>query len=345
MKKRIVLNENYRRSLLLATVLGLLLGALPSCSENDEPKPQEETNEDQTPVYLEEEELEFDYLTIQNSASIVSENIRYYDDGSSPLSLKLFYPEQSADDNKPLIMLAPGGGWKKYNRVAELEALSKNLAARGYAVAVVNYTINQQDGETWLKSLHDFKVAIKYFKKYSQDFGIDKEKIFTGGWSTGAQLAMYAQHLSEEEYKSFDQQLLHSILDPEIQRYGFEPTLYSEYTAKVRGNILMMPFAWKEEFFDNEGPTLMIANQNSKFDDGTIIWGDSIVVGGLRHIGPDKMKEQFVDLGYVDKADLEMIITDSSLDPVNNISMGHINYTPLDPSHFDAIAAFFHRNL
>ena len=325
MKTTLLPNKGIRKSILLLATLCLLLAFLQSCNDADDPVPA----------------IDFDYLSVVNDAQVSESTIAYYDDGSSDLTLKFFDVHNSADIQRPLIILAPGGGWTKYNQVDELEALATDLAKRGYALAVVNYTVNQQNGETWLKSIKDFKVAIKFFKKYADDYNIDPENIFTGGWSTGAQLAMYAQHLELEEYENFSQSLIHTILDPEIDRLGYEPSIYPEYANDVKGNLLLMPFSWKEDFLDNEGPTMMIANERSTFNDGTQIWGEDIVAGGLTHQGPDMMKVKFEELGLTEGKDLEWIITDPSLDT----EVSHINYTPLHASHYNAIADFLKRNL
>ena len=332
MKKRTQQKNGYGKSVILLTLLSLLLVLLQSCSEDETLTP--DLKEEDTAV-------PFDYYTIFSDAEVNTTIVNYYDDRSSDLTLKYFEVQNSADELRPLVILAPGGGWQEYTQVDEIEILADNLAKRGYGVAVVNYTVNQQDGETWLKSIQDFKVAIKYFKKYALDYGIDQENIFSGGWSTGAQLAMYTQHLQREEYLSFDQDLIRLILDPAIEQFGFEPSTYSAYSSEVKGNLLMMPFAWAEDFFDNAGPTLMIANRKSEFNDGTLIWGSEISVGGLKHIGPDAMKSSFEELGLVDGDDLELIITDPSLDNL----VSHINYTSLHASHFDEIASFFQRSL
>ena len=219
--------------------------------------------------------------------------------------------------------------------------LAENLARRGYATAVMKYTLGEINGSTWLQSFLDMKAAVKFFKKYATEYEIDPNNIFTGGWSTGAQLALYTSHMDIVEFENIQQETIHTILDTEIEEHGVEPALYESFTSDVKGNILLMPYAWEEDFIDDNGPaTLMIANPNSTFNDGTPVWGE-IFSGGISQIGPDLMLAEFENHNYVDGQNVELILTSPGLDNV----MDHINYTPLAASYFDDIAEFIERNL
>lgn len=286
--------------------------------------------------------IEFDYYTWMPSAEVEVSTISYYDDGSADLTLKLFNVRNSTDDRRPMILLAPGGSWEKYNRVGELETMSRNLAGRGYVVAVIEYTIGSMNPDVFVQSLLDFKTAIKYCKKYAGELRIDPDKIFTGGWSSGSQLAMYAAHLSQQDLDGFQQEILLQVIGGAVAQFGFNSSMYPEYDSEVRGNLLMMPYAWNETIFQESGPAvMMIANQNSIFSDGTEIWGEDFIQGGVSFVGPDIMYQDLLSLGYVSGEDLEFLVTDPSLEDM----VSHINYTSLHHSHYDEIADFFKRNL
>lgn len=282
---------------------------------------------------------DFDYSTKIDDAPVSSKKLQYSDD---KLSLNLFEVTNSANDTRPLVILEPGGGWKTYNQEPELNVLASDLAKRGYVVAVVQYTVGSQNAEVWMQSYLDTKIAVRFFKKNAETYRIDPAQIFTGGWSSGAQLAMYTAHLSIDEYENFSQPFLRNVMDPAVTKYGFDPSVYSEYSDDVKGNLLLMPYAWDETFFDADGPAvMMIANENSILGDGTRIW-DTFMQNGISHIGPDVMFERLLSAGYVDGENLELILTDT-----NELtrSWSYVNYHSLDPVYFDAIAKFFKRNL
>lgn len=326
-----------RKSFILLTLVFLLLTLLQSC------KSEEEVMVDPDDDDQSESLIDFDYLSVVSNAQLQVRTLAYYEDGSSDLRLKFFDVQNAVSMERPLIILAPGGGWSKYNRKDELEEMCRDLASRGYATALMDYTIDT-DGptaEVWLQSLKDMKVAIKYFKKNAADFEIDPDNIFVGGWSTGAQLALYATQLDVDEIQTMDQEILHLLLDDLVEAEGIEPSMYTEYSSEVKGTLLLLPYAWNEDFLDKEGSVMMIANRKSHFADDVVIWGPDFESLGIKQIGPDVMYDKFIELGYNDNDDLDFIITDPSLDT----QVSHFNYTPLHESHFDDIALYFQRNL
>ena len=286
------------------------------------------------------QDLTFDYVTYQSEALISATRHNYYDDGSSNLSLTLYNVENSTDQSKPLVLLAPGGGFDSYNRVNELSVLARDLAHRGYATAVVYYTVNQPNADTWYKAFLDIKAAIKYLKKNAEELEIDPDKIFSGGWSSGAQIAIKAAHLDLEEYTAIKQELIHTVLDSYASN-GLEPSIYAEYSSDVKGTILLLPTSWDEDYFDADGPAiLMVGSERSKYSSGSSMWGTSDV-NGIIHAGGDVLFAKAEEVGYVDGDNLELYLAPVSLDA----SYDHVNYTVLDEMFYDNIAQFIQRNL
>ena len=70
-----------------------------------------------------------------------------------------------------------------------------------------NYRTGETNSETKYKTaffnaLHDLKAAVRYFRKdlYTDNkFFIDENKIFTGGWSAGAQIGLYNAYVNSED--------------------------------------------------------------------------------------------------------------------------------------------------
>ena len=338
--KKQISTENIK-FMIVTLLFAVLMLALQSCSE-EVVEPLDDTNTgNNNPVVTDESTIDFDYRSVVDTAVVNTLTGQYYEDGSSQLGFQFYEVKSSSDDQRPLVILAPGGGWREYNQTNEIKAICNDLAKRGYATAFVYYTVGGQNGDIWTQSFLDMQAAVKYFKKNATDYRIHPDLIFTGGWSTGAQLSMYAANMDKTEYDNIDQSVIHDVLNSAIAGYGFEPALYQEYSGEVKGTLLLMPYAWDIDMFEADGPAvMMIANPNSVFGNNSKLWGE-FTLNGINHIGPDVMFERLKTLNYVEGGNLEYLLTDPSLDAKHS----HINYTSLDPMYYDAIANFFANNL
>ena len=324
------------KAFVLLSVLSLLLFALQSCSDDAPIEPTCETDPSLCVV-------EFDYQTFQANAELTDSRVQYYEDNSSDLEVQIFSAESNQDNFRPLVLLSPGGGWTRYTRVVDINAIAINLAKRGYVVGVVEYSINA-GGSSWnayvmAQSILDIKAAVKFFKKNAETYRIDPDKIFTGGWSSGGQASLYSAHMSEEDFAEGSDDLRATLEDP-FNAYGFEPDIYEEYSSEVKGTLLLMPWSADPGLFDTNGPAIMmIAHPRSYFNGGERIWGEFELGGGLLY-GPDVMRTHALSAGYVEGSNLHYHIMDE-----DDQHAEHINYSPLMTQHYDRIAAFFHQNL
>ncbi len=160
-------------------------------------------------------------------------------------TMDIYTPHNDTIDKRPLVILAPGGNFDP-NQIdyshGMLIPLAQKLAHAGYLAVVINYRTGETNSETKYKTaffnaLHDLKAAVRYFRKdlYTDNkFFIDENKIFTGGWSAGAQIGLYNAYVNSEDELNADEK-------DELKAYGgFEGDSGNPgYSSQVSGMISM----------------------------------------------------------------------------------------------------------
>lgn len=106
------------------------------------------------------------------------------------LSLELFRPISPLKPS-PLVVVIHGGSWQSGSRL-ELSPLSRYLAARGYAVASVDYGLAPRS--TFPGPVDDVRDALSYLRRRSSELGLDATRVVLLGRSAGAQIALAAAH-------------------------------------------------------------------------------------------------------------------------------------------------------
>lgn len=78
----------------------------------------------------------------------------------------------------------------------------KKFAMRGYAVFSVNYRLtggfwpNETEGDI-RDAMEDFRAAIRFARKYQEEYKIDQDFIFASGASAGAVTALVMSYAQE----------------------------------------------------------------------------------------------------------------------------------------------------
>lgn len=96
----------------------------------------------------------------------------------------------------PLLIWIGGGAWSYVDRNVEMD-VARTFASEGIAVASVGHRLSSavwrdpslSEGIQHPKHIEDIAAAVKYLYHKAEDYGFDKEKIFIGGFSSGAHLA------------------------------------------------------------------------------------------------------------------------------------------------------------
>jgi acetyl esterase len=111
-----------------------------------------------------------------------------YDAKDADAFLDLFYPSRFENTNErlPTIVWIHGGAWvagdKRY-----IASYLKVLAAQGYAVVGVNYSL--APGQTYPTPLRQINAALAYLTRNAERMHIDPSRFVLAGDSVGAQMA------------------------------------------------------------------------------------------------------------------------------------------------------------
>lgn len=106
------------------------------------------------------------------------------------LSLELYRPVSPLKPS-PLIVVVHGGSWQSGSRL-ELDPLSRYLAARGYAVASVDYGLAPRS--IFPGPVEDLRDALSYLRRRAPELSLDPDRVVLLGRSAGAQIALAAAH-------------------------------------------------------------------------------------------------------------------------------------------------------
>ncbi|MBM3312706.1 MAG: carboxylesterase [Candidatus Aminicenantes bacterium] len=97
-------------------------------------------------------------------------------------------PSVCRDQKVPLVIYIHGGGWSSGDKGGIFDrGDTKMLFQLGFAVASVNYRLAPQS--RWPAPVHDCKLAVRFFRRYADLYGIDPDRIGVFGDSAGGHLA------------------------------------------------------------------------------------------------------------------------------------------------------------
>ncbi len=117
--------------------------------------------------------------------------------GGKGLVLWIYKPEGwKANDRRSCVVWFFGGAWK-VGTPEQFAAQSKALAKRGMVAITVEYRVNSRDGSSPIESTMDARSAMRWVKNHSGELGIDPDRIAAGGGSSGGQLALACEILTE----------------------------------------------------------------------------------------------------------------------------------------------------
>ena len=117
----------------------------------------------------------------------------------------------NAETDRPLLIIAHGGFFLTGSKQGpEIVPLCEDFARMGYAVASISYRLgilnifqleNELIDAVW-RAVHDGRAAVRYFRKSVEEegntWGIDPDRIYMGGISAGAFLALHHAYVDED---------------------------------------------------------------------------------------------------------------------------------------------------
>jgi acetyl esterase/lipase len=95
----------------------------------------------------------------------------------------------------PCVVVIHGGSWQNGDNT-QLAPLNSYLAARGYTVASINYSMGPE--HTFPAALEDVQAAIAYLKVNAVELGLDAGRFVLLGRSAGGQLALLAAYTAHD---------------------------------------------------------------------------------------------------------------------------------------------------
>ncbi len=113
----------------------------------------------------------------------VLRDLRYIADGHEQNRLDLYLPEK-ATGRLPVIVWIHGGAWWGSDKGEDFPALP--LAAKGYAVASINYRLSQH--ALFPAQIEDCKAAIRWLRANAAQYHLDPSRVGVWGSSAGGHL-------------------------------------------------------------------------------------------------------------------------------------------------------------
>jgi acetyl esterase/lipase len=132
------------------------------------------------------------FITGIRSAA-VREDSFVYSRSCGGLALQLYRPAKDSGPS-PLVVVVHGGSWRSGHRL-ELPELSRYLAARGYAVASIDYAL--APGTNFPGPVEDVRDALAYLRRNAAELGVSTGPAVLLGRSAGGQIALAAAHADE----------------------------------------------------------------------------------------------------------------------------------------------------
>lgn len=113
--------------------------------------------------------------------------------------MNIYLPLNNTASNKPTILINGGGAYEGSN-LNLIDELAERLSSYGFVVATARYRNGIGDATAnILRGMVDSKTAIRYLRSNSDNWEINPNQIFTGGWSSGAYNALIHAYWQESD--------------------------------------------------------------------------------------------------------------------------------------------------
>lgn len=128
--------------------------------------------------------MKFDLLAPRPDKTLIYARV-----GDTDLRLHAFYPDDAGEDGPtPALLLFHGGRWQ-YGSARSLYPQCRYFAARGIACFSAEYRLGGQGLVDVRGAIGDARDALHYLHDRAADLGIDPDRLYAGGGSSGGHLA------------------------------------------------------------------------------------------------------------------------------------------------------------
>ena len=161
------------------------------------------------------------FINAQNSERYKSEifndigtisNVQYgeavnLNNESEKLLLNIYSPKLDETKKRPLILFIHGDGFLKGDKSKGYQInYCKSFAKRGYVTSSINYRLginktrtDTDFAEAMFGTVQDAKAAVRFFRKYADEYGIDSNQIFILCGSAGSVAASQLAYMDQNE--------------------------------------------------------------------------------------------------------------------------------------------------
>lgn len=142
-------------------------------------------------------------------------------------------PSEDTTTNRPLLIWAHGGSFLNGTKAdKDIVYFCNEYAKRGFVCVSINYRLGYEPPldsvkatRTVFRALQDGRAATRYMRSRAQEFNIDKNRVYFGGTSAGAFIALNVAYLNlPEEVPVYLDTTAHDEInsDPQIGIDGIE---------------------------------------------------------------------------------------------------------------------------
>jgi hypothetical protein len=151
------------------------------------------------------------YHSVKLTSDIVyGDNFNIYYNLDDTLKLDIYEPDTLVDYLRPLIIYVHGGGFTAGDKTTDKAASFGNYFAKcGYLYASINYRLCIDDPSDTVDNFQcvymctqDAKSAVRFFRRYANDYCVDTSKIFMIGTSAGASICLNTAYWDQSEADS-----------------------------------------------------------------------------------------------------------------------------------------------
>ncbi|MCB9477841.1 MAG: alpha/beta hydrolase [Deltaproteobacteria bacterium] len=157
----------------------------------------DDLGDDDAPDPIRYKEFVFDRADVERDVvygSNISQAGRNY-----VLKMDVYEGEGDTAANRPLIIMAHGSG----GTTREFSSDGDFFARSGYVFASIDYRLadtNNQYSDLFelFDGIADIRAAVRFFRKHQNDYRIDPDNIFIGGFSAGAVSALHSAYMTKD---------------------------------------------------------------------------------------------------------------------------------------------------
>ncbi len=222
------------------------------------------------------------------------------------LLLDVILPANDTVKKRPLLIFIHGGGFKDNTKTGVITSkLCNSFAKKGYVTATINYRLKLEHNgdvtdyhEAMYRAQQDGKAAIRFFRRYAEEYGIDTAQIFITGTSAGCETALAIAYMDENEIpKDIDQKKWGS-LDGASGNSGYS----SKVKAVINNWGALIDYKWIQKgdvpLFNIAGTMDKTVPYDSSFDSHGFKYGAYILYKHCLSIGVSSGWRPFIGAGH-----------------------------------------------